>query len=315
MTRASEQQADTPDCPVDIATFGCLQPQSDPTNLIHFGERISTFRTLLKRYNLDEYIPLVHTGTSGVPRVPQYSSGTYGFFRRLYPQEPGHLDSLTAAKVYYSPFQLTATTLRPYMMKNTPLMVYLSRCYAGRRGGVRWMLQRVEKKDTSYFTHMSINRESQPTVVFGPYNWYYAYSSAYNFSSLVLEQAINYGKQLCGGGFSGIDITDPDVQPLMSVEVPFYSKYRFDLPRHIDPYDESNDLFKSTGYVFRCLASLSFPDLTTANNPANISGFWSYCSAAEDFQLSWWMGAPPMTLHTIPDIEPSWNVVPPSPRG
>lgn len=298
-----------PDCPENIATFGPLLPSSDPTNHIHFGERISSFRTLLKRYCFDEFIPVVHTGIGSTPS-PDVDSGSFGVIREIYPSEAGYLDNVLQ-NATTTPYQFT-TDGDPYWVKANPLVVYLSRCFAARRGGMRWMMvwDSGNGNDARAATYMYSREADSVGVPDVPRNSYDSVSRWPNYTDeqVTVTQRL---RQWCGAGISGSDIGATVVNPSTCVEIPYYSKFRFQLPRHCSQFTNDGEITRNENVLtFRTLLFRRVSSATISRN----DHFKSYCAAAEDFQLTFWVGMPPIYFEggqgrgTIPSMEPKWLV-------
>lgn len=118
-------------------------------------------------------------------------------------------------------------------------------------------------------------------------------------------------RQWCGAGISGSDIGATVVNPSTCVEIPYYSKFRFQLPRHCSQFTNDGEITRNENVLtFRTLLFRRVSSATISRN----DHFKSYCAAAEDFQLTFWVGMPPIYFEggqgrgTIPSMEPKWLV-------
>jgi hypothetical protein len=294
-TTPMTSNAMTPDCPTNIATFGKVGG-TNQTNLIHFGEKIESFRPLLKRYQLDEVIPSVHVGTAGGAAEALDTNKIWYTFRRAYPNEAGFLnDSLT--KTQNSVFQLTSGgTQYPFWTKKNSLVTYLSRCFAGRRGSMRWMVIPYTT-DGDCFKDLQVLRNN-PNYGVGtaPANILIEVGT----SSTTFTDVSNVMNTQNPSGIEGLSYANQNVNPSTSVEIPYYSRFRFDLSRKIDRFQDStivNDLWTEPAFTVYSYTHLR----EQVDFKLNHMKF--YCATADDFQLDFWVGMPVISF--ITDIYPA----------
>jgi len=239
-------------------TMGKKTPVTDPSSLVHFGEVIGSFRQVLKRYSLYEY--LAPTSLVG-PVFLKYD-------RPHLPLLPGY----TTDPVSTGPpsYDLAAGD---YTFVNMTPLRYVSMAYAGVRGGVRYAI------DTSPL----LNQDQNTTVLIARSNTFdYAGSEASRISK-------NTGTPLGGilnsalRSFNGAIQHPTSVNPMISVELPYYSEYRFIPAKRKDTSTfMAPDPFTTSWYAF----------IQTNSTGSNDQWLPSYNSVAEDFTCYWYLGPP-----------------------
>lgn len=182
----------------------CTNNVEDHINDVYFGEHISSFRTLLKRYNLHSvrYIPSP-TGTK-----IWYEIATN------FPPFRGYTTS---------GFNTTPATPQNYCA--TTLMNYLAPAFCCYRGGIRYKYV-LMSSDVSNSTLMSVTNYATEYIV--GYNNDVAIDGTTN-DTLGL-QIMNLNQRFLNGSH----ITLARYQPTLEVELPFYANARFLCPK--DPF-------------------------------------------------------------------------------
>nr|ULG00082.1 MAG: hypothetical protein 2 [Salisharnavirus sp.] len=245
--------------PIDTLA-GYTNPTS-PMKLVHFGETFSSFRPLLKRYMMHEFIPL--TNLAGTMDFVQFQ-------RPVMPFEPGFTASATGAS--YLPVAVTGGN---YVRGHMTHLKYLSSAFCGWKGGIRYAVDTSQLAccDRSLLfaaTGYSNCVPENKTIIINPA----APADLYNnFKSVT--------------GFEGGTVHQPNLNPVMTIEIPFYSRYRFAPTRLYTDFNSSTDYAPcwKIGAVYNGLTAPGF--LT------------SYCAAGDDFTCSFFVGAPPMNIEAI----------------
>jgi hypothetical protein len=230
-----------------------------------FGERIVSFRSLIKRYSLHEVI-----GFSGLENV---STGrVYTWIRRkaAFPCQRGWS---TINNIYASASQ------GGYWYTNNHLMNWLAPAYAGRRGGIRHKFVPLNlTQGTSGFSlnenawHQCI-RESNNTL-----NEQMIIQDLGVVSTLSRNTLANLTRTLLSGyaGFSGQPVR---TNPALEVEIPYASPLRF-VPAQGDS--------TQTG-----LDNMLRYSITFLKPSAGAVVVLDYVAAADDFSFFFYVGPPP----------------------
>ncbi|APG78930.1 hypothetical protein 2 [Beihai picorna-like virus 17] len=235
-------------------------PTSDKTNMIHFGESIRSFRTLLKRFNLHEVQPaLFDSGTVG-------QNIMRGTSRQALPFEPGY--STTSGSLTYN---LTAGN---YAYAQMTLMRYLTTGFAGWRGGVRWLYDFSNLTDVPFSAfyqvtrlgHNSLNANGQVVV---------SQTDTPAGHASCTEVYQNHNAQ------EGSSMMTNAVNNVLGFEVPYYSNYRFAPAKQKVKFD-STEMQAMPYYHTICQTQFS-----TASGVVR-----TYCAAAEDFNVFFYLGPP-----------------------
>jgi hypothetical protein len=241
--------------------MGAQTTLSDQTNHIHFGENVRSFRQLLKRYAVHEYIS-ASKGTANDKQILQ-------ILRPAMPYEPGY--TATAGSLTFT--LLANEYTYGYM---TPLR-YLSCAFGGWKGGVRYMY------DLSQLNLDTIRRNG--TVVVGN-NLEELVNIPTDSATLLGNSANAIGRQLLQvanqrtSGVNGITMQASEVNPTVCFEVPYYSEYRF------TPAKQRIDF----GAV---MFNQPYSAATVTHEVGTGEEFiTTYCSAAEDFTCFMYLGPP-----------------------
>lgn len=188
----------------DCTTCISGQEQSDNMYDVYFGEKITSFRQLLKRYMFhSSYVyltgsatnPIVHT--SNIPDFPQY---------RGY--------SVTAIH--------TPTAPGKYNYMNGTLLHYLTPAFFAVRGSHRSKYY-ARSSNESDITHFALTRGTGSS-----------YSTA--STTVPITSVSTYAKgatTLMRGTFNGAAFTAVQKQPVLEVEFPYYKQERFNYAKNV----------------------------------------------------------------------------------
>lgn len=272
-----DTNADAPESETTI-TVAPKTSLSDDANMIHFGESVRSFRQLIKRYSLHEVVPISRTWEFLIDKT----SFAFNSQRHMLPFEPGYTNlgggggadsvtwTLTSGKEYATGFM-------------TPLR-YLTTAFVGWRGGVRYMTD---------LSALPCDCESNTTYIAGRYTPcnMKTTTTTYNTNPGTYANQVtklNHVKDVTG--HEGVTIASPSVNPNLSYEIPYYSEYRFAPGRRRANFDVSGSYPWMPAHKFKFQTDVRYnTDSQWWRNPS----YSSYVAAAEDFQVSGFIGAPP----------------------
>jgi hypothetical protein len=225
----SSEQMKTDSAPASaplLDTFAKNECTHDAGNLVHFGERITSFRQLLKRYCLME-----------TPVMPaQEGDFLARFYRPLYPVIPGYFNTALS-------FQSPAVTLSDgnYYYGFLPMTTYSMLAFAGVRGGMRYMWD-FDSALSGGYTAIVSREDNQTYNPSYPQNDFVLQSNnTPAFTAAVQNFLTNQT------GLSGTSLTTTYVNNFLTFEVPFYSQFRF--------FSNENSIFV---FVIRHFADVLF---------------------------------------------------------
>lgn len=242
-------------------------------NKVFFGEAITSFRTMLKRYNLWNTIAKVETSSTTI-------SVRYPSFPYMRGSVSGAVDLTSLAS--------------PYNYVNTILLHWVRSAFSGHRGSIRYKLvprgflstiDRVEVQRAPYFPSSdaySVFREALPS---------YGNDKLARFDIMTQWQFGSGNNVPIPGhpfpGTRGMALTTFSVNSILEYEVPYYSPYRF-TPGKLEDLTTSN-LFEAS-YDIRWFS----------NGGQNSTVMDVYVAAGEDFQCYFFTGLPRMYFETFP---------------
>lgn len=239
-------------------------PAPDRT-LVYFGERIQSFRQLLRRYAHHSSF-LCGTATAAttgdviwtltVPDFPQY---------RGYSPTAMHVSS-TAGKFNYV---------------NNTLLAYLTPAFLGVRGSMR-SKYKVRSAASNDVLTMGVSR-SPDILTFTNLTTAVTFAGQSKFAALTDA----YYPSL----YAGAAITAPEKQPVLEVEFPYYKNSRFDMARCVTGDVSANSPVSAGPLYHRVQLTLTGTSTKALDR---------YISVGEDFQLFYFMGAPPMRTLASP---------------
>lgn len=228
-------------------------------SLIYFGERIQSFRQLLRRYNLHS------TYLCGSSTAPTTGDVTWGLVLPDFPQYRGYAPGAMHTTVSSGHYNFVLPTL----------LNFLTPAYLGVRGSIRSkyimkcsgvndvLSMQVSRGTTSALTY---SNQSVATPVAG--------------QSKFAAGLPQYYAPLATGGA----ITVPQKQPVLEVEFPYYKGQRFDLARCVTGTAANSPLGLSPTYHV----------LTAGLTGTSTKSVDRLVAVGEDFTLFYFMGAPPM---------------------
>lgn len=195
------------DCPVmapEINGITSYNPtSSDHIYDVHFGEAISSFRNLLKRYTrLYTYSVSIGGGSS------------CRFYSVVHPNYP----------LYYGPSPTgihivgAAPNDKPYNITHNSLLHYLAPAYVAMRGSMRYKVLKYSNIKLAD-DHMAVTRTNQQYIRF----LYTFVNVGLTDQSTIASVPRRNEESL----FDGAALNSNDNGTILEYELPFYSKYRF----------------------------------------------------------------------------------------
>lgn len=251
---------------------------SDPFPLVWYGETFSSLRSLLKRYSYYvSYTPSI--GVWGTNPVNQTYSQSWTLVRSNIPQYIGYDGSGFAgvSPNRYSPGKVTALS-------------YIMPMFVGCRGGMRYKYGVSSFGNKQQTGVMSVSRHG--------YNVGTYYSALAPISNTTL---VDVGMRVnsAAATTSGSTVTDLFIQPVIEVELPYYSTNRFDYVRGV--VESNGDFYIDPANALFAPPQCHKVDITippSTNSGDNLMSLDSYVSVGEDFQLFWLLNAPPVYANT-----------------
>jgi hypothetical protein len=267
MTVPESEHTDEPNAPIQMKSEP-IAVQSDnlpETNLVFTGECISSFRSMLKRYNrFTAYCP-----TDYIPMDLKYQANAFPFLR-------GNVAGAVHTRV--GPAQ--------YNFCNTVLLHWVTYAFSGWRGAIRWKM--IPKKSAKS-TVTTVSRHVGSTSLGG-----YAFSASSSTSFASEDRAAQSVVYESGSidrqqsGHEGVAYTNSTVNPVLEWEMPFYSRYRFKQGKiqNVTAGNDDTEYFSLETGTWQEDGAYGAVD-----NPA-VYELW--VAAGEDFQTYFWTGLPRM---------------------
>jgi hypothetical protein len=268
--------------PESLVRFGPSSVTDNVINKIHMGEAVTSFRTLLKRYNLSEIWFIPTAQYNGDLTVTNY-------VRKAFPLEKGYT-LVTNAQNTIS----TDLASGSYIYAHMTLMNYLSPCFAAWRGSIRYT------DDTSLVLSA---RNPTNNALQGTGSWSVSRLSPELATSLARPRndTVNVDYSIVGQarfdlndltqlsqGVSGASRWNTNVNGIQAYEVPYYSKYRFKPARQFQQLitdDEYQPSFKVQGMYASCATPYTI---------------LHHVAAGEDFTLMFYLSPPILYVEDLP---------------
>lgn len=268
-------------------TLGNGDTDHPDVNKVFAGERVKSFRTLLKRYALHSSIwcgPNVGTEISDTDVVRLNLS------RDLYPYLRG----------YVSGAKHETTNQDQYNFCNTLLFHIIDRCFSGRRGGMRYKLvPRVQGRDVNFTG--TIERSNEETLNQNVWSDFVNVdtnppNNINTVANSCMQRSFNNNNienNTPAPGAMGSVYVNSRIQPNAEFEIPYQSWFRF------YPGKPENTQGTSTLQGNRWQARYFFTGIdTTPPNSDNTAPpiLDQYCAVAEDYTPYFWTGLPPVYI-------------------
>jgi hypothetical protein len=256
---SAEDTSNSPGCVAEVTSFAPgMSIKEDNQYLVYQGERIVSLRELLRRYNYHNcYFP-GNDGTTTDSRAVAYNIHNFPFYRGWETNGQDTATNSVAATAGYNYCSMT-------------LLNYLTPAFACRRGGLRHKAMLSTVGSSNRGNALAVARHN----ILGKANG--------------VDEHLQTGVQgdrrserlgLMANGLGGTHISPYHVNPVLEYETPFYTGGQRFLPaRKVNLYDQAEMAHE---------LSCDVPG-STASNAYRID---KYVSAAEDFQLGLFVGAP-----------------------
>ena len=263
---SSADTSNSPTCVSEVASFAPGEHIKDNNQyLVYQGERIVSFREMLRRYHLfNAFFP----GDTGLgDRLVSTTTGDFPFYRGWEPSgQDTALNSLGGN--------------HGYNCCNMTLLNYLTPAYALRRGGLRHKLIVNSYDGSDRTTTMSVSRNGLD----GKVNAQVSVDMAATLAGDRRKNLQTTGRASLGGTI----VTPISQNPCLEYETPFYTNGQRFLPaRFINFYNAFN------------MSHDIDVDLASGASPSKMR-VDKYISIAEDFQLGLFVGAPIMYSYADP---------------
>lgn len=252
------------------------------TYKVYYGERITSFRQLLKRYNLWR-AHITHNFGSLDPYTINMRAGSFPYYRG---SVPAAVD--------------TTTLGTKYNYCNTVLIHWVTINFSGWRGSIRYKILPLaadSESADSFAASVQISPQQYPAI--GGYRYAVASTPPHTTPNEANSQVIplytfkQYPPTSVGvpdTGITGTAVSGP-VNPVLEFEVPYYQARRF-VP--IRRFHEHTEEIRHTMYDLMIRGD---PGRGTSHSRGRTL---QYVATGEDFQCYMWTGMPPMTFEASP---------------
>jgi hypothetical protein len=254
-----------------------LPPVEDPElNKVFFGEAITSFRTMLKRYSLWNTIPKLDT-------IPVVISGRFAAFPYLRGNVADAVDTTGAAA--------------DYNYCNTVLLHWVRAAFSGHRGSIRYKL--LPRGTQNRGDRIEVQRAPwKPTTP--EYRYDLQTMPSYGALSTARKDIMSEWETATGNnvpldihpfpGTRGMTFTTGAVNSALEFEMPFYSAYRF-VPGKPESYTGIS--LWEAAWDYR----IYFQGNGSNSNTSTVD---VYQSVGEDFQCYFFTGLPRMYYEASP---------------
>lgn len=229
-------------------------PKASEVDVVYMGEHITSFRQLMKRYNIDYH----------------YASITPGIFNFTTSDFP--------MKFGYTPYGIRGTAPNKYDKATTTMMRYLAMGFLFYRGGVRRKYIMQSNTTTPQFSTMTITRNSTSNNVSAP-----------TTTALTITTATTLSDSLAvlPTGHEGMTWMSERHNQMIEAEIPFYRSNRFALCRRPNAIATAS---QSIPYV----EDLTHTFTANVWTPATANIFTSMVAGAEDSSFFCFQGCLPI---------------------
>lgn len=264
----TQDESNTPVDSAPVPTFGSSYIPEDNQYLVYQGERVLSFRDLMRRY---------YYHTSYMNNTDGTGYGLRRYFLQDFPKFRGWDPNGSEVGVN----SLAANA--PFTYARVPLFQYLAPAFVCRRGAMRVKYILNTRPDFVSGTTATISRIDTPGVN------QTGYSNIATASTLLDSGAKAIFAEALGTG-SGAFVTPIGNNPTFELELPFYTRGQRFVP--------ARDITWNTGRDHYGRHSLSsFADFNTTSDSSRWDAYWS---VGEDFNLSCFVGAPVMFTYSDP---------------
>lgn len=225
-------------------------------DLVFYGEDISSFRQLLKRYNYHSSAPIAGDTPSGT----YIWNLTYLVFPYYRGYAPGGIYPVTL------PFEGNANVCK------MTLLNLLTPCYTGWRGGIKWKFIHSNPANFPQTSQLVAQRQ------YGTTSYSNDVVNAVQPTAGAAAAMFNDEMTSCAAGAS---LTHTRVVPTVEVEVPYQEPVRFTKAKESD----------WTSFRFQKTSAVTTNMLLPTSN-GSVQKIDTFVAAGEDFQLFFFTGAP-----------------------
>lgn len=265
---------DPDDAPIEPFVGASVPSITNQKSQIFYGEKVSTFRTLLRRYN--KYRTWGYdTTTEAVGSVMQAN-----MFKSYLPMQRG-----------YDPVNGADTTLLglKFNFVHVTLLSYLLPAYVGYRGAMRSKYRDLDLGQ-EIKGHMDVHRDFTPP---GSKN-YMTRKTIWKVGDSITAVSLRGSG---GAGMWGGSIIQPITQsPYVEVEVPFYTGKRFAFAQRITSGGITTGMNDNTDHL-ETRVDYTYLTVAAGKAPGMIEEF---ISVGEDFNVFFFVGAPPRFDYPTP---------------
>lgn len=281
----SEEIDDVPIAgPPVLNHMGPMCPTDSIINRIHMGEAITSFRTLLKRYNLHEVMAFDETEFNGTGAVLK-------FVRTMFPFDPGYTSFSNADNNI-----IQDVTSGNYAYARMTLLNYLKPAYGGWRGSIRYTVDTTFNVTTdSALTNPDIGDSTWSVsrlasdltgVITSIPKDDVIYPST---TTLASQKADLLNVNENSSGITGATRWSTKVNPIQSFEIPYYSPYRFAPAKRRTLWTVPDVYQSSYELLGTCIPGI-LPFYA-----------FNYVAAGEDFTLMFYLSPPIFYRQDVPD--------------
>jgi hypothetical protein len=256
--------------PPTIDTMADAIIESPDTTKLFFGEVVGSFRQMLKRTCLAE-----------INRVDDFTDTTlFSIRRRAFPEYGGLIPE--SSQTFIGSVALTYSNGQKVVPVSTTYINYVSRMFLGWRGSIRWTFDTSTLNVTSgadQFNSIStvISRtQTTPRTTIS--------KQLRELSNAIQNINVSMLEEEDGMFLTGAFVGNTNVNPVHSVEVPFYSNRRFAL---VEYQPNFQSIVEEPSWRFNAVLPGSASD-------TDVSFVRMFCSAGEDFNLFFYNGMPPI---------------------
>jgi len=246
-----------------LRLYGEPSPNSDIKPVAYFGEKVVSFRPLLKRYT--NWTTISTTSVAGAADV---------MMRIGLPAFPAGASNL-------DPTQFGTGGIGTVITARTPVMSYLRTAYVGWKGGTRW--KAIGSTNTGKPASLSAFRNDGDIT---PYTT--------NLNTLGFNGTTRFMNNLHGpNSWVGAAATSAD-RATLEYENPFYSRLKFaGACRDGLAPDVGSELDTDESEMYH---SVSLRTITAAGNDTERFSVDLYVAAAEDFDFVFFLGSPTFSV-------------------
>merc|ERR1711983_524628 len=253
------KREDEPMKEVPSQTMAPTLSDQDHTLCVYYGDPIASFRQCLKRYNYHSAVATASAFTSST--MLNLRNSNFPYYRGY---APGAVHET-----------IVPTAATPYNYCKMTLLNYLTPAFTCRRGGLRWKYFRTGG-NTRASSFMMAARDASPV---GSYDQQETAMITQGNGSQF--DRVRQNELLIPHTWDGATVTSARQNPVVEVEIPFYSNLRF------FPAKQANHTGAGAGFTQYHWLSTIWE--ASADDSAAIHCF---VSVGEDYNLGFFTGAP-----------------------